>query len=150
MIATLWWLKYWLQEGQNKEVKEERSNISRHAYSFQFWMYVFEILQIFCWNLYSIIYKCMCPSVYIVSFFHCRDSLVQQQLFKHFTVAPNNDRALNKPSWESFYFRENSDNAAWTRSGREIRKNDMKNVSWLSSRRESTNLGHPCKNSWRC
>ena len=33
--------------------------------------------------------------------FHFRGSLVQQQSFKHFTAAPNNDRASNKPSWES-------------------------------------------------
>ena len=64
-------------------------------------------------------------------FFYFRDSLVQQQSFKHFTAVPNNDRASNKPSWESFYSRENSDNVAWTRSGRDIRKSDLKNASWL-------------------
>ena len=64
-------------------------------------------------------------------FIYFRDSLVQQQSFKHFTAAPNNDRASNKPSWESFYFRENSDNAVWTRSERDIRKSDLKNASWL-------------------
>ena len=72
---------------------------------------------------------------------------MQQQSFKRSTAALDNDRVSNKPSWESFYFRENSGNGAWTRSEREIRKSDMRNASWLWNRRESTNSDHPCKNS---
>lgn len=134
--------------------KQERTDAISKAAGVQFSVLARMLLK-FCKHSVatSTVYKCCCLNIipqYIKLLFLCRDSLAQQRSFKHFTVAPNNDTASNKPSWESFYFRENSDNAAWTRSEPETRKNDMKNTNWLSSRRESTNSDHRCKNSLRC
>ena len=87
-------------------------------------------------------------SFYVI--FDLRDSLALPRLSKHFTAALDSVSASNKRSWESFYFSENSDNAAWTRSEQRRRGSGGKNANWLWNRKESTSSDRPCKNSWRC
>lgn len=110
-------------------------------------------LIVFFWSIFRVSYRLIVKisfySVYLI-FFYFRDSLVRPRPSKHFTAAPNSGTASNKPNWESSYFSESSDNAAWTRSEPERKKNGTKIANWPWSRRESTSSDRRCGNSWRC